>query len=435
MTSESVSYIEIPGNELEGGGQILRVSLCLSSLLNKPVHITQVRANRSKPGLQRQHLTGMTSVAALHTGYPHCIVGASMGSGEVLFDPSSQTYPQLPFKTIDVGTAGSIGLIIQAILPCLLYYPYRSVSPLNLFTSENVCQTEKREAEPKDDIVDDEVDDEGSAEKERKIMKIVSPPQSPPSLHPTSLALQHSLVIKGGTDVSFSPSTRYLETILVPLLAKMGAKVRVETVRHGFYPKGCGEAKLTVTPMGCSESLKAITLLERGDIESISIRAYISRVPKNIGDKIVRITLEKLKEELIPLPKRVDVQVFDVTSKSFGSGVWLEISAKTTAGCSLWSSSMGAFKKPSEDVAKEAVDKFVKDLNSMGCVDEYTQDQLLVFMALAEGKSQVRVGDISLHSKTAMSVIGKIAGVEFEVVNEGLSNVVSCVGLGYVSKP
>ncbi len=34
-----------------------------------------------------------------------------------------------------------------------------------------------------------------------------------------------------------------------------------------------------------------------------------------------------------------------------------------------------------------------------GCVDEYMQDQLIIYMALAAGRSRVRCGPLSLHSE------------------------------------
>ena len=55
--------IEINGTSGEGGGQILRTSLALSVLTGKPFRISRIRGRRKKPGLKRQHLTGVRCAA------------------------------------------------------------------------------------------------------------------------------------------------------------------------------------------------------------------------------------------------------------------------------------------------------------------------------------------------------------------------------------
>ena len=45
---ESIKRID--GSMLEGGGQLFRSSITLSYLLNQPVHIEKIRANRPKGG-------------------------------------------------------------------------------------------------------------------------------------------------------------------------------------------------------------------------------------------------------------------------------------------------------------------------------------------------------------------------------------------------
>ncbi len=114
-------YIEIDGSMGEGGGQILRYSLALSAVLLKPVHIYNIRVKRSNPGLRPQHLTGVKALASI-TGAE--LRGASVGSLEVWFKPR---YRRGGYYRFDIGTAGSVTLVIQAILPALLFADRDSV--------------------------------------------------------------------------------------------------------------------------------------------------------------------------------------------------------------------------------------------------------------------------------------------------------------------
>ncbi len=107
--------IEIDGSMGEGGGQILRYSLSLSALTLKPVRIYNIRAKRSNPGLRPQHLTAVKALAEITDAY---IEGVYVGSMEIFFEPRRRRPGSYFFN---IGTAGSISLVIQAIMPTLLY--------------------------------------------------------------------------------------------------------------------------------------------------------------------------------------------------------------------------------------------------------------------------------------------------------------------------
>ncbi|TWT83171.1 RNA 3'-terminal phosphate cyclase [Planctomycetes bacterium CA13] len=107
--------IEIDGSEGEGGGQILRSSLALSIVTGKPVRFTNLRANRNKPGLMRQHLTAVKAATEVCDGAAE---GAELNSQELTFTPGPIRAGDFHF---DVGTAGSCTLVLQTVLPALLY--------------------------------------------------------------------------------------------------------------------------------------------------------------------------------------------------------------------------------------------------------------------------------------------------------------------------
>ena len=109
--------IRIDGSEGEGGGQVLRTALALSLATGTPFTIDNIRGKRSKPGLLRQHLTAVQAAAAIGAA---AVEGAALGSGRVVFTPRQVSAGEYSFA---VGPAGSAILVLQTILPPLLFAP------------------------------------------------------------------------------------------------------------------------------------------------------------------------------------------------------------------------------------------------------------------------------------------------------------------------
>ena len=112
-----LGLIEIDGSYGEGGGQILRTSISLAALTLKPVRISKIRAGRPKPGLKRQHLSGIKLTGELVDA---SIEGLEVGSTEVSFIPKQRKAGSF---SVEIGTAGSISLILQAVLPPAVLAP------------------------------------------------------------------------------------------------------------------------------------------------------------------------------------------------------------------------------------------------------------------------------------------------------------------------
>ena len=107
-------FLEIDGSYGEGGGAILRIACALSVLIKRPVRIFNIRKNRPKPGLRMQHLVGLKALAEISNGN---LVNGKMGATEIFFTPGKVA--QGTYK-IGVGTAGSVGLILQILqLACI----------------------------------------------------------------------------------------------------------------------------------------------------------------------------------------------------------------------------------------------------------------------------------------------------------------------------
>ncbi|RZN35478.1 MAG: RNA 3'-terminal phosphate cyclase [Methanosarcinales archaeon] len=109
--------LTIDGSFGEGGGQILRTSVAMAAITETPVKIVHVRKNRPKPGLSAQHLTAIRALTELAGADTN---GDEIGSTELTFSPGEirgGTY------CMDIGTAGSISLLLQCLIPVALYAP------------------------------------------------------------------------------------------------------------------------------------------------------------------------------------------------------------------------------------------------------------------------------------------------------------------------
>lgn len=109
-----VEFKRIDGSHGEGGGQLLRLAVALSAITGRAVRVENIRAGRAKPGLAAQHLAAVRAVAALCGAHAE---GLELRAPAIVFEPDRPRGGEYHF---DVGTAGSVTLVLQALLPVLL---------------------------------------------------------------------------------------------------------------------------------------------------------------------------------------------------------------------------------------------------------------------------------------------------------------------------
>lgn len=106
--------MEIDGSFGEGGGQIVRTAAALSAVTGTPVSIRNIRMGRPKPGLAPQHVEALLALARLCSARTE---GVAPGSSRIVFNPGrikGGTY------RAEIGTAGSVTLLMQCLLPAML---------------------------------------------------------------------------------------------------------------------------------------------------------------------------------------------------------------------------------------------------------------------------------------------------------------------------
>jgi RNA 3'-phosphate cyclase len=108
-----MEFLEVDGSQGEGGGQVLRTAVAFSVIQGRPIRVSKIRAGREKPGLRRQHLSALRVLAEAFSAE---LKGAVEGSTDVSFAPRSARLDSL---SLDMGTAASITLVLQAVIPAV----------------------------------------------------------------------------------------------------------------------------------------------------------------------------------------------------------------------------------------------------------------------------------------------------------------------------
>lgn len=104
--------LELDGSA--GGGQLLRSALTLSVLTGRPFRMTAIRDARPNPGLRPQHRAAIEAVAGACDAD---VSGAAVDSRAVTFRPGALEGGEV---AVDIGTAGSVALLFDALLALAL---------------------------------------------------------------------------------------------------------------------------------------------------------------------------------------------------------------------------------------------------------------------------------------------------------------------------
>ena len=255
--------IQLDGSYHEGGGQIVRTALALSTITGKSFEVKDIRKGRREPGLKNQHLYCIKALEQLCNAKTQ---GAELGSCCLRYEPGKIEPKTL---NIDIGTAGSITLMLQA-----LFLP-------SLFA-------------------------------------------------PSELRIK----IKGGTDVKWAMPFDYMHNIFLPFAGDL-AKVDIELLRRGYYPKGGGKVDIKIAPAFdahgypsfdeflCSlrKSVQQLEIVEQGKLIRISGISHASKMLEKaeVADRQAKAAKKSLAQLEVP----IDIRTEYCDTFSPGSGITL----------------------------------------------------------------------------------------------------------------
>jgi RNA 3'-phosphate cyclase len=234
--------------------------------------------------------------------------------------------------------------------------------------------------------------------------------------------------ITGGTDNLLAPPVNFLQHVTLSVLRKMGYRGEVEVVRRGHYPRGGGIVRACIEPVG---KLSSLCLTDPGGVKRI---AGISHCVRLLGHIAVR-QAHAAKRVLLEAGYAASVKTeFYEPSRDphLGPGTGITLWAETERGAILGAGSLGKPGKPAEQVGREAAESLVKQLRTGCAVDRHLTDQLIPYLALAEGKSEITSAELTMHALTNIELVEQILGVKFEVEGQlGKPGKISVQGLGF----
>ena len=213
---------------------------------------------------------------------------------------------------------------------------------------------------------------------------------------PLSLSEQSSeITVLGGTHVPWSPPFDYLKEIFSPMLEKLGCRMDLRIVKWGWYPKGGGEVHCTIHP---AEKLIPLNLTERGKLLNLKGISVVSNLPTSIAERQRNHALKVLRQ------KGFSAEVKIVQGPSIGQGTVFFLKAEFENSVAGFGA-LGAIGKRAEKVADEACQEFLEFAQTRAAIDPHLSDQLIPYLALADGRSSFTVSRISKHLLTNIWVV------------------------------
>jgi len=356
--------IKLDGNYGEGGGAIIRVALSLSTLTGKQFKVTNIRKGRSQPGLKNQHLYGIKALKELCYAK---VKGDFLGSTSLEFIPRKMESKNL---NIDIGTAGSITLILQSILLPLMFADKKIILKITGGTDTKWS--------PQYDYT-----------------KEVLLPQLKKFADINMKLKRRGYYPKGSGKVEILVNQKY--------------KLSTSKNFEDFWKR-------------LRDNIKPQNLTEQGNLLQIKGVSHASNdlQKANVAERQAKAAKHLLSSLNCP----ISIETSYDGTLSTGSGITLY--AYFLNKIVLGADSLGEKSKRAEIVGNEAAERLLKEIKSNAAVDFHLADNLIPIMGLIPN-SKIKTSAITSHCKTNIWVTEKFLHVKFKI-NEK-ENIISAKAL------
>jgi len=364
--------IQLEGSYLEGGGSICRVALALSTLTQQPFSITDIRKNRSNPGLKNQHLFCIKALEKLCNAKSE---GAALGSTDLKYWPGKIDGKAID---IDIETAGSITLFLQSVLLPSMFAD--KTVKFNIVGGTDVAWS------PSYDYFSN-----------------VFLPQIRKYANVECKLIKRGYYPKGSGKVQLAIKPIY--------------RISDFDSFNEFHAH-------------LKENASKFDLTEQGNLIQIKGISHASSDLQNVQVAERQAKSAEMALNRHKCPIKIGISYNETLSTGSGITLWAifskdpdEIDARNPIR--LGADSLGERGKKAEIVGEEAAKKLSAEIESKAPADMHLADQLLQFLALAGGK--IKASKITNHTKTNIYTIEKFLGKTFEI--DASNNIISTIKL------
>lgn len=354
--------IKIDGNYLEGGGQIVRTALAFSTITQKPFEVHEIRRGRKNPGLKPQHLYCIKALEQLCTAKAE---GAEIESSAIRYTPG-----KIQGKTIkiDIGTAGSITLLLQSLLlPC--FFADKKIK-LKLKGGTNVKWSMPIE-----------------------YLEHVLAPHLKKFCEDIKIKLiKRGYYPKGGGEVEITIKPKY------KLAEHPGFESFLKEIRTKQKGINSTEQPKLIQIKGISHASKTLEKAQVAERQAKSAKFLLSKYE---------------------VPVNIRTEYCDTLSPGSGITVWAVFSKNEEDldlinPIILGADGLGERGKPSEEVGKEAAQSLAEEIDSGAPTDYHLADNLVPWLALF-CPSSIKTSKITDHAKTNIYTVEQFLGKIFEI--------------------
>ena len=219
------------------------------------------------------------------------------------------------------------------------------------------------------------------------------------------------LTLTGGTFNESAPSFPFLETTWRAHLAALGMPIALTMPEAGYFPEGGGRLDAWIEP----GTPRPLVLEARGELVKVRGVAEVTNLDRNIALRMGRQAESSLAA------RGLDAEILTNRTAGTGRGVSITLVAEFAEGPPATFVGVGKRGKPAELVADDAVADLLDHIDNPGAVDLHSADQILLPLALAEGRSVYTVTRITEHLRTNVETIGAFLDrpIRVEASDEG----------------